>query len=119
MATWNWGRADWRGGTDVGYLTLLLYGGLPLLLTFIAAHLAPGFRTLAGDPSGWRLTAAGVVVLFTIRMFSSTYIGLTLDYYPFLFCVGACLSREPSRLTGRRRPVLQSELTHARPLVYQ
>ena len=101
------------------HLTLVLYGGLSLLLTFIVAHLVPGFRTLAGDPSGWRLTAAGIVVLFSLRMFSSPYIALTLDYYPFLFCVGACLSRDPSRLTGRQRPVLRSELTHARPLVYQ
>jgi len=96
MATWNWGRTlNWGGGTDVGYLTLLLYGGVPLLLTYLATHIQPCFAVFARRLDNWQLTAAGVVLLWSIRMLSSSYIGVTLDYYPILFCVGACISREP------------------------
>jgi hypothetical protein len=34
-------------------------------------------------------------MLFALRMFSSTYANVALDYYPVLLCVGACISREP------------------------
>jgi hypothetical protein len=96
LATWDWGKTvNYKGGTDVGYLTLLLYGGLPLFLTYVAVHLKPCFTALAANPSQLQLAAAGVLLLWTIRMFSSSYMGLTLDYYPILLCVGACISREP------------------------
>jgi hypothetical protein len=99
LATWNWPgmSAQWRGGTDVGYLTLLFYGGVPLLATYVAAHLKPCFTVLAGNPCGSQLTAACIVLLWGVRMFSSTYPGLSVECYPILFCVGACISREPFR----------------------
>jgi hypothetical protein len=96
FAVWNWGGVPWAGGTDVGYLTLLLYGGVPLLLTYAATHLTPSLTVLRNNPADWQLTAAGVVLLWSIRMFSSEYPGEALGYYPVLFCVGACLSRDLS-----------------------
>lgn len=123
LATWDWGRTvAWRGGTDIGYLTMLLYGGLPLLLTYIAAHIKPGLSVLTKKTSDWQLTAAGIVALWTIRMLSSSYLGLTLDYYPVLFCVGACIAREPA-IYADESPIgadLQpKEIMYARPLVYK
>jgi len=94
LATWDWDGYDWRGGTDLGYLTLLLYGGIPLLVTYIAVHVKPCVTALFGSASDWRLAGAGVGVLWAIRMFSSSYPGLSIDYYCVLFCVGAAISRE-------------------------
>jgi len=37
-----------------------------------------------------------VVLLWGLRMFSSSYSGLGIDYYPILFCVGICISRDTS-----------------------
>ena len=93
LATWNWGRTEWSGGTDIGYLTILFYGGIPLLLTYIVTHIRPAFRVVRTSPDGRQLAAAGIVVLWTIRMFSSSYPNLTLSYYPVALCVGACISR--------------------------
>ena len=95
FATWNWGGVAWNGGTDVGYLSLLLYGGVPLLLAYFATHLLPGITVLRSRPNEIQLVAAGVVLLWIIRMFSSSYPGLSLEYFPLLFCVGACISRDP------------------------
>jgi len=96
LATWYWPGIDlkWRGGTDIGYLTLLFYGGVPLLFAYFAAIIAPGIAMFARSPATWQLPAAGIVVLWSIRMFSSSYPGMSLESYPVLFCVGACLSRE-------------------------
>jgi len=94
FATWQWGDEDYAGGTDVGYLTLLLYGGVPLLVTYIAAHLTPALTVLRKKASSWQLTSSAVVLLWGVRMFSSSYAGLSCEYYPVLFLVGACISRE-------------------------
>jgi len=94
-ATWWWRIEEYAGGTDVGYLTLLFYGGVPLLLTYIATHVTPGLTAFRMNVASWQLAAAAVVLLWGLRMFSSNYPGLTLDYYPVLFFVGACISREP------------------------
>jgi hypothetical protein len=102
LATWNWHNLVWTGGTDVGYLSLLFYGGLPLLITYAAVHLQPGFRVLRTTTSDVQLAGAAVVVLWAVRMCSSSFPGLSLDYYPILFCVGACISRpEPIWRTAR------------------
>jgi hypothetical protein len=99
FASWYWG-GDYWGGTDVGYLTLLLYGGVPLLLTYVATHLTPCLGILRKDAANWRLTAAGVVFLWGIRLFSSDYPSIVIGYYFVLFCVGACISRDlPSKIT--------------------
>lgn len=117
LATWDWDRQVWRGGTDIGYLTLLFYGGLPLLLTYIAAHIRPAFTVFWTSSDGCQLAAAGIVLLWTLRMFSSSYPGLSLDYYPVVFCVGVCISRE-SDGSGREVYRPPREIKHARPLVY-
>lgn len=100
FATWRWssrGRhAEWKGGTDVGYLNLLLYGGVPLLLTYFAVHAAPSLAVLRSRQKGLKLTAGGLVLLWMIRMASSGTPSLVLEYYPVLICVGACISREPA-----------------------
>jgi hypothetical protein len=95
FATWDWGGTPYRGGTDVGYLTLLLYGGVPLLLTYIATHILPAFRVFRSKARGPQLTAAGVVALWAITMFSSASpTAIMLEHYPLLFCIGACISKE-------------------------
>lgn len=95
LATWLWDSEEWRGGTDVGYLTLLLYGGLPLLLTYCWAHISPGLKAFNRDETGVRLTAACIVLLWGVRMFSSSYPSLSIEYYPILLCLGICVYREP------------------------
>ena len=104
-ATWNWPgmSAEWDG-TDVGYLNLLFYGGIPLLVTYVAVHLKPCFSKLGRNVQGLQLTAACVVLLWGLRMFSSTSPGMSLESYPVLFFVGACISKpfsEPSSGSNR------------------
>ncbi len=94
LATWTWGATAWNGGTDIGYLSLLFFGGVPLLATYIAVHIAPAFGVLKRGPTSLQLAAACIVLLWAVRMFSSSYPGLALEYYPVLLCVGACISRE-------------------------
>jgi hypothetical protein len=98
LATWTWPGmvegSEWTGGTDIGYLSLLFFGGLPLLLGYIAVVLAPCFRVLRMRHAGWQLGAAGVVALWGLRLFSSGYPGMSLESYPVLFFVGACVSTE-------------------------
>jgi hypothetical protein len=103
LASWNWPGmgGEYRGGTDVGYLTLLFWGGLPFFITYTISHLTPCLRVLRNNAPDWQLTAAGVVVLWGVRMFSSAYPSYGLEYYPILLCVGACISRE-DRLVQRR-----------------
>lgn len=103
LATWHWRIGEYSGGTDVGYLTLLFYGGVPLLITYIATHVTPCLTVLRRNPSSLQLSAAAVVFLWGIRMLSSSHPSLTLDYYPILFCVGACISREPFGVQSRGR----------------
>ena len=103
FATWRWGRLEWNGGTDVGYLNLLLYGGVPLLVTYLAVHAAPSLAVLRRRPKGLVLTAGVLVLLWTIRMLSTGTPSLELDYYPVLICVGACISREPELGRAKRR----------------
>jgi len=93
MAIWDWDGYEWRGGTDIGYLSLLFYGGIPLLLTYIAVHVKPCVAVLRRGVPDWRLAAAGVGALWGLRMFSSSYPGTSLDYYSVLFCIGAVISR--------------------------
>jgi hypothetical protein len=103
LATWAWPGMDleWTGGTDVGYLTVLFYGGLPLLITYIAVILKPSFRVFARSDPGLQHAAACIVLLWGLRMFSSTYPGTTIDAYPVLFFVGACISKPFSEPSGR------------------
>jgi hypothetical protein len=93
FGTWNWDGMLW-GGADVGYLSLLFYGGVPLLLTYVAMHLLPCFRVLRRHPTDLQLTAAGLVLLWCVIMFSSAYPGMDLGDYTILFCVGACISTD-------------------------
>lgn len=101
FATWNWAGIEYKGGTDVGYLTLLLFGGAPLLITYLAAHVGPGLNILRTTSKGFQLTAAATIFLWSIRMFSSDYPNYDPGYYFVLFSVGACISRDTScpRLT--------------------
>ncbi|MBZ5601325.1 MAG: hypothetical protein LAO79_03375 [Acidobacteriia bacterium] len=94
LATWDWDGYEWRGGTDLGYLTLLFYGGVPLFLTYIATHVKPCIATFRRGVEDWRMAGAGVGVLWAIRMFSSSYPGTDITYYVVLFCIGAAISRE-------------------------
>jgi hypothetical protein len=91
LATWNWNGFDWGGGTDIGYLSLLFFGGIPLLVTYVAVHIAPGIRAYRRPQSEWQRCCAAIVLLWALRMLSSSYPGLGLDYYPVLLCVGGCM----------------------------
>ena len=113
LATWNWGGVAWRGGTDIGYLCLLFWGGVPLLVTYVATHLKPCVTIFRKSRSSWQLTAGDIVLLWGIRMFSSSYPGVGLDYYPILFCAGACISKEPS-LGERSSHGLNETFQHSR-----
>jgi hypothetical protein len=91
-ATWNWPGMSprWAGGTDVGYLSLLFFGGIPLLATWCAVHLVPPLRVLRTGDNGARLACAAVALLWGARMLSSSFPSLSLDYEVVLLCVGAC-----------------------------
>jgi hypothetical protein len=94
FGTWDWDGYEWRGGTDIGYLSLLFWGGLPLLLTYIAVHVKPCVSMLFNRAAGWRLAGAGVGALWGVRMLSSSYPATSLEYYCVLFCIGAAISRD-------------------------
>lgn len=92
FATWKWGSMLWKGGTDVGYLSLLLYGGLPLLVAYIGAQVVPSLRLFRRHIEDWQVPAAAVVFMFAVRMFSSSYPGENLESYVLLLCTGACIA---------------------------
>ena len=94
FASFYWRNGEYNGGPDVGYLSLLFYGGVPLLVAYIWTHLMPCLAVFSKHSTDWRLAAAGVVLLWGVVMFSSAYPGTSIEYYPVLFCVGACISRE-------------------------
>jgi hypothetical protein len=107
LAAWNWGGLVWHGGTDIGYLTLLFYGGVPLLITYVATHLRPCLAVFRNNRTTWQFASAGVVLLWWFHLFSSGYPAEQLQYYLILFCTGACISREPSqqvRFSHRGKP---------------
>lgn len=105
LATWKWGGMEWTGGTDVGYLSLLFFGGVPLLLTYLAIHVTPAFGALKRPQSEWQRPCAAIALLWALRMFSSSYPGIAVDYYPVLLCIGACLgsTAQPLSMEGARR----------------
>jgi hypothetical protein len=105
-ATWNWPGMSprWAGGTDVGYLSLLFFGGVPLLAAWCAVHLGPPLRVLRSGDDGARLACAAIVLLWGARMLSSSFPSLALDYEVVLLCVGACaapLRDHPGAPTSR------------------
>lgn len=107
-ATWNWPGMSprWAGGTDIGYLSLLFYGGIPLLFTWLLVHVAPAVNVLRSRAAkGVELTAALIVMLYAVRMFSSTFPRLAPEYYAVLLCVGACMQwrAEPAPRVGGPR----------------
>jgi hypothetical protein len=102
-AYWIWGGHRWDSAVDLGYLSLLFFGGLPLLITYCLFHLLPAFQSLRHSVSGIQSTCALVTLLWVIRMFSSSYPGLSADYCFVLFCVGGCfppMHSEPLIATG-------------------
>jgi hypothetical protein len=106
QATWRWGPFQWAGGTDVGYLSLLLFGGLPLLFTYCSAHIA-GALQCARDPGAPTHAACAIIVLlWALRMFSSSYPSFTIDYYVVLFCVGGCCAWPRTRHRGGHARVM-------------
>jgi hypothetical protein len=118
FAKWWWNGEDWNGGTDYGYLDLLLYGGAPLLLTYFALHGAEALATLWRGPRGLQLTASVLVLLWTIRMFSTAEPNLALDYYPVLLCVGASIARGTGP-AGQRVAIATTFQHGSRTLLHQ
>ncbi len=106
FATWDWNGVTWRGGLDVGYLMLLLYGGLPLVITYIFVHIGPCVRVLRSRLTGLELTGAAMAILWSIVMLSSAYPGMTVQYYTVLLSIGSCLTPPQAsklRLPGARK----------------
>jgi hypothetical protein len=91
LASWAWGPMEWTGGTDIGYLSLLFFGGLPLLLSYLLLHILPAFRAWNKPQTNYQLSCAVIALLWALRMFSSSYPGLGIDYYTVLLCIGGCL----------------------------
>ena len=92
-----WDGVNWDGGTDIGYLSLLFFGGVPLMVTYTHVHVVPAGLIVSRTVNEWQLPAAGVVSLWGLRMLSSEYPSLTLEYYPVLLCLGACIARYPRK----------------------
>jgi hypothetical protein len=105
-ATWNWPGMSprWAGGTDVGYLSLLFFGGIPLLVAWCVVHLGPPLAVLRSGDAGARLACAAVALLWGIRMFSSSFPSMALDYEVVLLCVGACAAPTRAALPSPRAP---------------
>jgi hypothetical protein len=74
----------------VGYLSLLFFGGVPLLAAWCVVHLGPPLGVLRSGDTGARLAFAAVALLWGVRMFSSSFPSMSLDYEVVLLCVGAC-----------------------------
>lgn len=105
-ATWNWPGMSprWAGGTDVGYLSLLFFGGVPLLVAWCAVHLGPPLRVLRSGDTGARLACAAIALLWGVRMLSSSFPSMALDYEVVLLCVGACAAPTRSIAPSPRAP---------------
>jgi hypothetical protein len=105
-ATWNWPGMSprWAGGTDVGYLSLLFFGGIPLLVAWCVVHLGPPLAVLRSGDAGARLACAAVALLWGVRMFSSSFPSMALDYEVVLLCVGACAAPTRAAPPSPRAP---------------
>lgn len=102
-ATWNWNGLEWDGGTDVGFLSLLFYGGIPLLLSVVWTVVLPAARAATLNLSPFERTSCYIVGLWTVRMLSSTYPTLSCEYLVILLCAGSlwgALARWESRAQG-------------------
>jgi hypothetical protein len=108
FAHFQWGPTEYNGGPDVGYLSMLFYGGVPLLFAYIWTHVTPCIAVLRGRSNDWQLAPAAIVALWSIVMFSSAYPSTGIEYYPLLFCVGACISKEDA--PGVSRPGCRDQL---------
>jgi hypothetical protein len=108
-ATWNWPgmSAIWAGGTDIGYLSLLFFGGVPLLVAYLLFHVVPAWRIIRSPRAHVALGPAVMVMLWAVRMVSSSFPSLSLEYYPVLLFVGACIGSEAYREEGRARTRLE------------
>jgi hypothetical protein len=89
-AAWNWDGELWKGGTDVGYLSVLFFGGVPMLVGMYCFLIRPAFRNIFEARHKTDLIAPIIVVLFAIRMFSSEFPSLDIEYYPILLAAGRC-----------------------------
>jgi hypothetical protein len=90
-ATWRWYGRDYTAPPDVGYLGLLFFGGLPLLITYVPLHIGPIWVALRRKNVDLRSACAFVALLWAIRMFSSTAIEISVMYIPVLLCVGGAM----------------------------
>jgi hypothetical protein len=93
LATWNWNGSEYTSGVDVGYLSLLFFGGIPLLITYILVHFAPACGAISRPQSEWQRSCAAIALLWALRMFSQNFPSLTAEYYPVLLCMGGCLGQ--------------------------
>lgn len=118
-ATWLWNGIEWAGGTDVGYLSLLLYGGVPLLACYLLLHGYPAWHAAFAARDSEVLACAIVAGLWGTVMLSSAMPTFDAGYYIVLLCVGRCVSTIPVRSGRRSRPAVAVRVTHADPLVHQ
>ena len=93
FGTWQWGNILW-GGVDLGYVTLLFCGGIPLLFTYVWTQLMPCLTVFRNSSTDLQLSAAGLVLLWCVIMFSSAYPSIDVGNYTISLCIGACISRD-------------------------
>jgi hypothetical protein len=89
-AAWNWDGNLWKGGTDVGYLSVLFFGGVPMLIGLYLFMIRPALKNVFLADHKTDLVAPVILILFALRMFSSEFPSLDIEYYPILLATGRC-----------------------------
>jgi hypothetical protein len=89
-AAWNWDGNLWKGGTDIGYLSVLFFGGIPMLIGLYLFMIRPALKNAFLANHKTDLVAPVILILFAIRMFSSEFPSLDIEYYPILLATGRC-----------------------------
>ncbi|HXE14774.1 MAG TPA: hypothetical protein VN633_21790 [Bryobacteraceae bacterium] len=89
-ASWNWDGNLWKGGTDIGYLSVLFFGGVPMLIGLYLFMIRPALKNAFLANHKTDLVAPVILILFAIRMFSSEFPSLDIEYYPILLATGRC-----------------------------
>jgi hypothetical protein len=100
MAPWLWNGKEHFAGPDIGYLSLLYYGGLPLLFGYIIVHIVPVVRMCRSRDVGLGLSCALTAVVWLLSMCSAVGPSPSLSYYPALLCVGGAVAFRPWKRSG-------------------
>ena len=86
-------------GIDVGYVNILLIGGVPALVLFFVIHLMPAVRCLGSRFDTLDAACLASIMTYGVRLFSSTVLGITPGYLILMLLIGRCavLAQEKKR----------------------